>query len=119
MDQASIEKLKDKLIKEKSLLEEDLSSFSHKDPDLEGNWETDFPSYGDNRAEQDENANEVEEYENDLPVEYSLETRLQHVNEALKKIENGTYGVCEICEKPIEKERLEVEPSAKTHVYCK
>lgn len=119
MDQASIEKLKSRLIEERDLLEEELSSFSHKDPTLKGNWETDFPSYGDSRAEQDENADEVEEYTNDLPIEYSLETKLQHVNEALEKIDNGAYGICEICEKPIEKERLEAEPSAKTHVDCK
>lgn len=119
MDQTTVEKFKNKLIEERDLLEEELSSFSHKDPALKGNWETDFPSYGDNRAEQDENANEVEEYINDLPVEYSLETKLQHINEALEKIENGVYGICEICEKPIENERLEIEPSAKTHVHCK
>lgn len=119
MEQLLIESLKNKLIKEKNLLEEELSSFSHKDPALKGNWETDFPSFGDNRAEQDENTSEVEEYINDLPVEYSLETRLQNINNALEKIENGAYGACEVCEKPIEQERLEIEPSARTHVHCK
>src|SRR3989338_8764397 len=119
MDQSSIEKFKNKLLEEKNFLEEDLSSFSHKDPVLKGNWETDFPSFGDQRSEQDENANEVEQYMNDLPVEYSLETKLQNVDTALEKIENGTYGICEACETPIEQERLEAEPSAKTHVGCK
>lgn len=119
MNQEIVSKLKNKLIEEKKLLEEELSSFAHKDPEVKNNWETDFPQFGDERTEQDENANEVEEYSNALPIEYALETRLQNIDLALEKIENKNYGVCESCGKQIEIERLEVEPSARTHVHCK
>lgn len=37
---------------------------------------------------------------------------------ALRRIEEGTYGVCEMCEQPIPKKRLEVFPSAKYCVGC-
>ncbi len=35
---------------------------------------------------------------------------LNEINEALKRIENGTYGVCELTGKPIPKTRLEAIP---------
>jgi RNA polymerase-binding transcription factor DksA len=44
----------------------------------------------------------------------TLETKYRTVMHALRKIENGTYGVCEISGEPIEPERLRVNPSART-----
>ena len=44
---------------------------------------------------------------------------LSDLNDAMKRIEEGTYGVCMICKKDIEKERLEVVLVAKYHVDCK
>jgi len=35
---------------------------------------------------------------------------LRKIDEALERIENGTYGICEICGKEIEKERLKAIP---------
>ncbi len=45
--------------------------------------------------------------------------RLQEVDEALDRIENGTYGICEECGGPIGLKRLEVRPVAKYCVPCK
>lgn len=45
--------------------------------------------------------------------------RLQEVDEALDRIENGTYGICEECGGPIGLKRLEVRPIAKYCVPCK
>lgn len=119
MDKIQSENLKAKLLEEKKLIEEELSSFAHKDSSLKGNWATDFPSFGDERTEQDENADEVAEYSNELPMEYALETKLQDVDLALEKIKSGKYGICESCGDQIEQERLEAEPSARMHVNCK
>ncbi|NWF93377.1 MAG: TraR/DksA family transcriptional regulator [Syntrophaceae bacterium] len=44
--------------------------------------------------------------------------RLQEVDEALDRIENGTYGICEECGGPISPKRLEVRPVAKYCVPC-
>ena len=43
---------------------------------------------------------------------------LNDVNEALKRIEDGTYGVCEYCETDVPVKRLEVFPSARYCVKC-
>ncbi|RPJ07792.1 MAG: TraR/DksA family transcriptional regulator [Deltaproteobacteria bacterium] len=45
--------------------------------------------------------------------------RLQEVDEALDRIENETYGICEECGGPIGLKRLEVRSVAKYCVPCK
>lgn len=44
---------------------------------------------------------------------------LLHLEEALERIENGTYGNCIICGKEIPVERLEAVPHTKLCVPCK
>jgi DnaK suppressor protein len=44
---------------------------------------------------------------------------LKKIEEALSKIDAGTYGVCEVCEEPIEPKRLEVRPVAELCIRCK
>lgn len=43
---------------------------------------------------------------------------LQRIEDALDKIDNNTYGVCEMCEKKISKTRLKVVPYAELCVPC-
>ena len=45
--------------------------------------------------------------------------RLQEVDEALDRLANGMYGICEECGGPIGLKRLEVRPVAKYCVPCK
>jgi DnaK suppressor protein len=44
---------------------------------------------------------------------------LNKLDLALKKIEDGTFGVCEICEEPIGKKRLEARPETTLCIKCK
>jgi DnaK suppressor protein len=44
---------------------------------------------------------------------------LSKINEALSKIEDGTFGVCEDCEEPIEIRRLEARPISTLCISCK
>jgi len=46
------------------------------------------------------------------------ERHLTHVEEALGRLEAGTYGICERCGRPIAAERLEIRPTARTCVSC-
>ena len=43
---------------------------------------------------------------------------LYEIDEALKRIEDGTYGVCELCQKPIKHDRLEALPFTRYTVDC-
>ena len=44
---------------------------------------------------------------------------LHHLNEALERIENGTYGKCRRCGEKIGKKRLEAVPHATQCIKCK
>ena len=52
--------------------------------------------------------------QNDMRKNLMDEARqsLVYVDNALSRIENGTYGECEVCGKPIEEQRLEALPYA-------
>lgn len=116
MDKKLIEKLKEKLETEKKSLQKELESFATEDPNLKHNWDAKYPNRED--GDKDEEADEVQEYNNKLSLEYSLESKLKDVNIALEKIENGKYGICENCGKEITEERLLACPEAKTCLKC-
>lgn len=113
-----IEQQKQKLEEKKKEIENELKSFAKKDPDIKGNWETKFPDFGIKTADLSQETDQIEEYEANLPIEYTLEIELKKNKKALKKIEKGTYGICEKCGKKIAKKRLEVYPEAETCTSC-
>jgi len=53
-----------------------------------------------------------------LSLNESERMRLQEVDEALDRMANGTYGICDECGEPINPKRLEVRPVAKYCVAC-
>ena len=59
----------------------------------------------------------------DRELDYTLEENSEHVladiHAALKRIEEGTYGICTNCGKPIAVERLEALPWATLCIDCK
>ena len=44
---------------------------------------------------------------------------LVKIDNALRKIEEGTFGICETCEEPIGKKRLEARPETNLCIRCK
>jgi DnaK suppressor protein len=110
-------KLKIKLLKEKKVLEEELSRIATEDHFVKGNYRAHF-----HKAEPDdtldEKAHSITDYEEERAVEQALELRLQEINETLRRIEEGNYGTCEKCQAPIEEKRLSVFPLAKFCLSC-
>ena len=53
-----------------------------------------------------------------LSLVSSEQEALYEIEEALKRLEHGTYGLCGMCEKPIRRERLEAVPFARLCVQC-
>jgi len=104
-----IDRMQTKLLEKKTKVEEQLQSFAKTDPKQIDNYNSEFPEYGD---KEDENAAEVPVFEGNLHLEETLEQTLEMVNRALKKIENGTYGICEKTGQYISQERLEIMPTA-------
>jgi len=48
----------------------------------------------------------------------TLQETLQDIDAALGKIEQGTYGLCESCGRPIADARLEAMPAARLCIAC-
>lgn len=115
MNKGFLKELKEKLVNQRTALEEQLKTFATRDPQLKGDWDTRFPDFDGNLEEA---ADEVEEYTSKLPVEFSLETRVRDINLALEKIEKGKYGQCEKCGKKIDEKRLQVYPEARLCMKC-
>ncbi len=108
-----LKELKGKLIIEKERLKKELRKIAQPVDDDE--YKTIYEDIGE---EKDENATEVQMYANRLAVKEDLERQLKDVENALKKIEEHKYGICEKCGKEIEIERLKAYPAAKTCIRC-
>lgn len=116
MKTKKIEELKQKLEKEKESLEKELKSFATEDKNLKHNWDAKYPNRENGNME--EEADEVQEYDNLVSLEHNLELKLKDVDLALEKMKNDKYGICEKCEKEIEEKRLEAVPEAKLCMKC-
>lgn len=71
------------------------------------------------QTETDENsqADAAEEADERVAVLAELENRYRNIRHALKKIEGGTYGICEISGEAIEEGRLVANPAARTCIH--
>jgi len=101
---------------EEGKLEKELGQFTDPNPKVEGDFDAKIPEYGD---ESDDNAREVAEYTVNKPLEMALEKQLRDVKKSLLRLEEGTYGVCKYCDKPIDEKRLLARPTSGSCVSCK
>jgi RNA polymerase-binding transcription factor DksA len=108
------EHFKTKLGKELSLLEEELSTVGRRNPSNPADWEPKPGKIDVMEADRNEAADRIEQYEENSGIVKELEIRYNNVKRALKKIEDGTYGICEISKEEIEIDRLEANPAART-----
>ncbi|GCE28967.1 hypothetical protein KDA_44510 [Dictyobacter alpinus] len=69
------------------------------------------PANDDYQDIEDEAVDEQQEQQ-DQAVKFNEQTKLDEVNAALKRIEDGTYGHCIVCGKVIPEKRLEAIPWA-------
>src|SRR5215467_7130584 len=68
--------------------------------------------------EPEEEAVDLEETDVEQAILDNEKTLLNEVQQALKRIENGTYGICTNCGQPIPEKRLEAIPWASLCVTC-
>jgi RNA polymerase-binding transcription factor DksA len=105
----------------KAQLQEDLAVITKEleglgilNPHLKQDWiavEDDIPT---DTSDQDIMADRAEAWEERQATLIALEVQYNDINRALHKIENGTYGTCEICGGPIEDDRIAANASART-----
>jgi RNA polymerase-binding transcription factor DksA len=56
---------------------------------------------------------EVFDQEERLSVRLSIEGELAAVDHAMQRVEDGSYGICEMCGQPIDADRLAALPTAR------
>lgn len=64
-------------------------------------------------------ATEAFEREKGLALESSVQGLLHMVEDALRRIHDGTYGICDGCGRPIDANRLRAIPYARLCIRCK
>jgi len=111
-----IAEIKEQLIERKKQIEKDLEAISREDDHEADDRSASFPEYGDKA---DENAQEITDYSTSVVTQGVLEKSLEDVEKALKRIDDGSYGVCKYCKSPINVKRLKARPTASSCIVCK
>ena len=99
LDKDFIEKQKKQLLEKKKELEESLKEFDDKKHDF--------------GTDEDDAVHETEYYTDNVQIHAVLEKQLKDVIDALKKVDQGKYGICEKTGKVIDKARLNAVPEAR------
>ena len=105
---------KEKLEEELALVENELNEIGRRNPENKLDWEAEPGDMNVDSADPNETADNIEEFEENTAVLKELEVRYNDIKDALAKIENGTYGTCEVSNEPIEEDRLIANPTART-----
>lgn len=111
MEKEVLNTIKEDLLKEREQIRAELAKLGGEDESGVA-----FPEYGD---KPDENAQEIDSYTTDLATERILIDNLRDIDNALKRIEDGSYGTCKYCGHPINPKRLLARPVASACVDCK
>lgn len=112
----NVEKFKKRILDEKARLEGDRNRLNDQDGDSLMERSGDLVDFDMNHPA--DSGTELFEREKDIALSGNLDGMLGTINRALAKIEEGTYGVCDRCGKPIPEARLEAIPYAIYTVDC-
>jgi len=104
-----LEAERDRLTEELEAIEEHLPEVEQVSVDASGGYDEDLADV----------ASDTFEREKGIAIENSVHGLLQQVEEALGRIEEGTFGICEMCGQPIHPERLRALPYARLCIHCK
>lgn len=116
MDNNKLNFLKEKLINEANKVDKALGQMRENgEADMSEYSSTELSNYDNHPADL---GSELYSVEMNMALKVHEQSKLNDINNALKKFENGSYGKCEKCKKEIEYERLEVLPSAKLCLEC-
>ena len=114
LDKKSITELKSMLESELEIVQTELSAIGVQNS-ITGDWSA-VPVETDGEAESDytDQADYVEDFESRSARLGEIEKKYKDIVDALAKMEDGTYGICEKSGDPIELDRLMANPAART-----
>lgn len=108
--------LKNRLVAEKARLEEELSTIAKQNPSNPEDWSAVVDEADADSADKNDIADAMEDLEENTGISNALEAQLKEVNDALERMDAGTYGHDEETGEPIPVERLEANPSARGNI---
>lgn len=105
---------KTNLERELGEVETELKTIARINPDNPQDWEL-LPEQTETlNPDPNEAADVFEEHEGNTAVLNQLEIRYNEIKDALKRIKDNTFGICEIGGETIEEDRLIANPAART-----
>lgn len=113
--QVELEELRTLLEVDKENLEEELAAHGRVQTDS-GDWQGSSSGYEGTESDPNDVADQIEELATNVPLVEELEDRHQDVADAIEKMDEGVYGICEVCNEPIPLDRLRALPSARTDI---
>lgn len=117
MNKRDLKHFEERLIQERVKLLKELGFFEDKIfSDSQRDAAGDLSAYSVHMADHASDAQEREKAYHMASAEGRL---LYHIDEALRRIKDGTYGVCQSCGVKIRKPRLEIVPHARLCIECK
>ncbi len=108
------EKYKLALQTELNQLNSEMKELGVKNPEVKGDWVERANDLDTVSADLNDVADRTEEYDERRATLATLEGRYNNIMHALKKIDDGSYGICEVSGETIEEDRLEANPAART-----
>ena len=113
---ADLKKIREGLVKKKArILEELMSLRGHSVNKSIKDASGDLSSYTFHMADM---ATDLYDREFSLEMAEGERERLFDLDDAIKRIDEGTYGKCDMCDKHISKQRLKVMPQAQYCIKC-
>jgi RNA polymerase-binding protein DksA len=107
--------IKKRLLKDKSQLEHDLEMRDEEAIEQGDDLVQERGGVGNHMADE---ANDTTEQETTLALQNEAQQTLDQINEALARLDAGTYGTCANCGKKIPQARLEARPFAIYDIAC-
>jgi DnaK suppressor protein len=114
LTQDQIDTLRDALESERATLQTDLAQHGTKEAD--GTWDANSSGLNGEEADKSDTADQIEELITNVPIVQDLAGRSHDIDDALAKIEEGKYGICEVGKEEIDYDRLVANPAARTCV---
>ena len=105
---------KERLEEELATITEELKDLGIHNPQVAEDWIATAQDGDTFEADENVAADRAEDLEERTATIAALEVTYNNLVRALSKIELDAYGSCEICAAPIEEERLNADPSART-----
>ncbi|WP_096015517.1 RNA polymerase-binding protein DksA [Campylobacter lanienae] len=109
MKQSDLDYFKELLLSRKEQIQKNINDAANEIDGLRQSGATDEFDFASISAD--------EELEHSISIKQQQE--LNEIDQSLKKIDSGVYGICDMCEDDIDIERLKVKPHARYCITCR